>query len=312
MKIDCKNNVFLFPAILSPEVHFPSFAKDYLANYIQYLKDLGYLEDTVFKVEQFAYNINVCLNEYYCGQHNSAQYFFRRALNNIDFKDIYRSVSSNTFYRARKSSKSVLLPTEMFHIPFQDRYKVKTQRYSYPGLPCLYLGSSIDVCCEELGCWDPNLNIAQVRKIAPREIVVFDLFFFEEYDFENLSPEEEECFVRLWPLVACCSFAYKDTSDMSFRPDYIIPQLLLEHIIDKNAEKGIAGSDNILHGIRYHSVKKAPFQDCSKSSTSSYINYVFPVFSNEVSGYCDTLEKLFCVDTVFMLSEKENYLSKTP
>lgn len=100
MKIDQKNNIFLFPVIPSPEIYFPSFAKDYLANYIQHLKDIGYLANTVSKVEQFAYNINICLNEYYCGQHNSAQYFFRQALNCIQLKDVYRSVSRNIFVSA--------------------------------------------------------------------------------------------------------------------------------------------------------------------------------------------------------------------
>jgi hypothetical protein len=38
----------------------------------------------------------------------------------------------------------------LFHISFQDRHIVNRQRYSIPGLPCLYLGSSLYVCWEEL------------------------------------------------------------------------------------------------------------------------------------------------------------------
>ena len=30
--------------------------------------------------------------------------------------------------------------SQMFHIPFEMRDRVATQRYSFPGLPCLYLG----------------------------------------------------------------------------------------------------------------------------------------------------------------------------
>ena len=39
---------------------------------------------------------------------------------------------------------------EMFHIKYELRGKVQTQRCSFPGLPCLYLGCSSYVCWLEL------------------------------------------------------------------------------------------------------------------------------------------------------------------
>jgi hypothetical protein len=40
---------------------------------------------------------------------------------------------------------------QLFHIPFQDRGLVNTQRYSIPGLPSLYVANSIYVAWEEMG-----------------------------------------------------------------------------------------------------------------------------------------------------------------
>ncbi|MGG2305084.1 hypothetical protein ACE4Z6_27055, partial [Salmonella enterica] len=59
-----------------------------------------------------------------------------------------RKYSPNqNFYRIReKNDNQVYSSNEMFHIPFQLRGKVITQRYSIPGFPSLYLGTSLYVC----------------------------------------------------------------------------------------------------------------------------------------------------------------------
>lgn len=303
MLINPKNTIFTINEISSKEVYFPDYVKAYFSTYIDYLKSIKYATQIVSKIEGFAYNLNICLKDYYCGQHDSAQFFFRKAIGCIDCNDVYRNLTDCLFYRARKNENSLFSPSEMFHIRFEHRYKVRTQRYSYPGLPCLYLGSSIEVCCDELGCWDDNLNIAQVSKQSSEDIGIFDLYFFEEYDFNNLEPEQENQFVCLWPLVACCSFTYQNADGMSFRPDYIVPQLLLEYIIDKNAENGLHGSDTMAYGIRYHSVKKPLINFNSSKSTCDYINYVFPVLSNGSTGFCEMLERIFRVEQVFLLGK---------
>ena len=304
MRIDSKNKIFALDKIDSPEVFFPDYVKDYLSKYVDYLRDIQCPEDKVNKIEKFAKDIYCCLREYYFGQHESSLFYFRRAIQSIHFDAFYRKVSADTFYRARTNKEATLYQAdEMFHICFEKRHLVKTQRYSYPGLPCLYLGSTVEVCCEELDCRDHNLNIAEIRKNTATDICVFDLYFFENYDFNNLSDEEESRFVELWPLVACCSFRYKDTSEMSFRPDYIIPQLLLEIIVDKVAEEHLHGNDIEVHGIRYHSVRKPLLHHVSDKEKSVYINYVFPVNSCEPTGFCEELQSLFRVERIFKLEE---------
>lgn len=61
-----------------------------------------------------------------------------------------------SLYRVRYSDANIFNRNEMFHIPFQLRHLVSTQRYSIAGVPCLYLGTSLYVCWQEMGT--PDLN----------------------------------------------------------------------------------------------------------------------------------------------------------
>ena len=67
-----------------------------------------------------------------------------------------------SFYRIRiHKTNFTLSQQEFFHIPFNLRGKVKTQRFSIPGFPSLYLGTTIYVCWEELN--RPNINEFQAN-----------------------------------------------------------------------------------------------------------------------------------------------------
>ena len=285
------------------EEDFPSRVKLYLKMYESFLHKTKVSSKIVEQVSSFAKNINRCLIEYYSGQHDSANFYFLEAMCNIDYKDILHPLNEEMFYRARKNDSDIFSKEEMFHIPFEKRYLVSTQRYSYPGLPCLYLASSLDLCCDELNCHDDNLNIALIEKEKDKEIFILDLFFFDSYDFQNLSLEEFEKFIKFWPLVACCSFVYEYTDEMKFRPDYIIPQLLLEYIIDKKAEFNLQGIDIEIYGIRYHSVKTDFWREDTKAKKDRFANYVFPALSVSKSGVCRILDSFFAVKQVLLLKQ---------
>ena len=54
-------------------------------------------------------------------------------------------------YRARKcDTYDLFCRTEMMHIPYHKRHLISNQRFSLSGYPCLYLGTSIYGCWEEL------------------------------------------------------------------------------------------------------------------------------------------------------------------
>lgn len=305
MKIDIKNTVFNITPLEDCKVYFPDVIHVYLEQYIDFLSRSGVAHADIFAVRQFSQNVGMCLQEYYSGQHSSAKYFFDRAIQNIHMEHAYAPLQGSTFYRVRRSKTGKRLTAdELFHIPFDKRYLVSTQRYSYPGLPCLYLGASPEVCCEELRDWSDDLNVAQLEWVGIDELNMLDLTFFEPYDFNALGQDEVSRFVRLWPLIACCSLTYLDTTNMMFRPDYVLPQLLLEHVIDKNADIDLDESvGKRISGIKYRSVRKPFLGRDAEQDSVCYHNYVFPALSGQRAGHCATLKKLFKVTHVSLLNE---------
>jgi hypothetical protein len=86
-------------------------------------------------------------------------------------------------------------------------------------------------------------------------------------------------YLMTWPLIAACSIKVKDYSD-TFKPEYIIPQLLLQWV------RNIGDID----GIKYNSThidKTVLFND------GDLYNLVLPVKENKDEGYCNHLVNLF-------------------
>jgi hypothetical protein len=81
-------------------------------------------------------------------------------------------------YRIRSDRSEFTIPDrrDIFHVPFEKRRLVGNQRYSITGLPCLYLGSSLWICWEELG--RPPLNSLWVSRFrVARPVNVLDFQF---------------------------------------------------------------------------------------------------------------------------------------
>ncbi len=104
----------------------------------------------------------------------------------------------------------------MFHVPFESRIKIETQRYSIAGLPCLYLGNSAYVCWLEMG--KPNLdslNMALIEKTTNTDrLRILDLSLTAEqvkqcYLCGEYSEIFAEDYLMMWPLIALCSIALK-------------------------------------------------------------------------------------------------------
>lgn len=294
---------------LDLEAYFPDSVDLYLENYIQYLKaentDLHLIEN----VDNFHRNIHTSLIEYFYGQHGISRYYFNEAMKYIDIEELLSPVREETLYRARSRSNNdkdfgkPFNKEQMFHIPLEKRYLVTTQRYSFPGMPCLYLGNSYEVCCAELENWDENLCIAKIQRNKNQDIYILDLFFFDSYNIDEISFQDKEKLYRLWPLISCCSFSYKTKTDVSFNSNYIVPQLLLEYVIDKSFDNKIRRKSKDIAGIRYHSVKKPFFNFKENKFDKNYVNYVFPVLSDKKSGYCSNLKRCFEVTDTFTLKE---------
>lgn len=133
----------------------------------------------------------------------------------------------------------------MFHIPFQSRHLVSTQRYSIPGYPVIYLASALETAWYELG--QPELFDTTCAKYKFKDLAVFvDLGYPLK---ENPSLWELYSLFVFYPLIIATSVRVK-YPNAPFKVEYMLPQLML---------RVIRNYDHIT-GISYMS-NKTPLQD---------------------------------------------------
>jgi hypothetical protein len=141
------------------------------------------------------------------------------------------------FYRARKpDSTRITDRKDMFHVPFESRENVTTQRFSVPGFPCLYLSNSPYVCWEELR--KPPIDKMMVSRfklenirmkfldlsLTPRALIrtlehttSTQILFSKKGEKIELPPvgsldswdKGTLNYVMRWPLIASCSLKVK-------------------------------------------------------------------------------------------------------
>ncbi|EHD0849825.1 hypothetical protein JSP02_001395 [Escherichia coli] len=155
-------------------------------------------------------------------------------------------------FRVRKSDQIIKERRDIFHIPFSKRYLVNAQRYSVSGLPCLYLGTSIFVCWQEMekpdfdklyvssfitesGSSHRILNLGYNLRSA---LNINTLAWLLDNDTEGTMNRVISNLIS-WPLVLACNYI-KQHKNSSFNPEYIIPNLLMQWL-SSNENKGIAG-----------------------------------------------------------------------
>lgn len=125
--------------------------------------------------------------------------------------------------RLQEKGKRVFPAKEMFHIPFNLRHKVSLARYSVSGYPCLYISRSIWANWEELH--EPKLSDFSVSRLElQNSIQVLDL----RVPLWKDGMDEISILRHLYtiPLVLACSVKTRYPDD-NFKPEYIIPQLVM-------------------------------------------------------------------------------------
>lgn len=153
------------------------------------------------------------------------------------------------FYRARLNENVVdYSSSEMSHIPFGKRSIVKSERFSIPGLPCLYLGNTSYVCWIELGCpADHRFNVSPV--VLDNSQKVFNLaidrqVFYNIVDSERTAEIIEKdlgSMIKILMFDIATSFVVKE-KDRNFKSEYLISQMLM-----------IACKNKGYNGITYYS-----------------------------------------------------------
>ena len=191
------------------------------------------------------------------------------------------------FYRARIGNGKLYARNEMFHIPFEKRHLVSSQRYSLPGVPCLYLSNSTYLCWEELG--KPDFDKLQFSRfdLSESDLNFLDLnvtnqaLWFLGFDKDGELIEKMFYllmrFLITWPLRAAVSNILK-IKDASFKPEYVIPQLLLQWVVNNET----------FDGIRFFSTKSTGIVPIIHYGNMA--NLVIPIKKGSESGICEELK----------------------
>lgn len=282
---------------------FTTFIKNYFQQYLDYIAksnlqaEEDFKEDYVRRIELFTRVIIDVINDYNLGKQLDAI----KKINPLvdDWKSaIYQrtkdAFSPSIFFRARESTSIIMDQEEMFHIKNSERYKVSTQRFSTPGLPCLYLGNTVYGCWNELN--RPSLEKFFVSAFKPElenftilelrnTIEIIKCYARAEDKANNYGRIEKaktnpvfKNYLNHWPLIFICLIKAKDGSIIrNFKEEYIIPQLIMQYI---------SSSDKV-HGIMYDVLSIN-----SQNKDYRYFNLAVPVKTND-SEYCNILVDLF-------------------
>lgn len=181
---------------------------------------------------------------------------------------------------------------DMFHIPMDKRYLIKSYRYSIPGYPCLYLSTGQELCWFECGmpkefsCSSFCFELSDTDRVKLINFVITPSDLVSSMHLHYMNHPEDSNLIDLFiikylitfPLRVACSIEVLDR-DIAFIEEYIFPQQLLLWIRENNCFDGIA--------YRTSSA-------IERAREWNYFNIVMPTKELE-NGYCKKLSKLFMV-----------------
>lgn len=262
-----------------------------------YKSSLSYITDDIISEVVYTNDkINQCVKEYLKGKHPVAYNLIEDLLDKIIGENYYIVSKNQHFYRCRtEDTKELSSLEEMFHVPFNRRYKVSTQRYSAPGHPCLYLGSSIYNCWQEIGYGHSNLFISLFDVVY--DFSVIDLRFPEFQEVENLTTNNFVTFLKKFPLILSTSRRIpQQEKEGHFHFEYVISQLITEYIITSNNKKyetSEFGLFDFILGVYYTSTH---IENNYEASLSLFSNLALPAIDIETrTPYCRQLASCFSI-----------------
>lgn len=265
--IDTAMNDFVLPKMITYDRDYYCELKVELDRYIEYVRGIKNLSENCISnvvinsnkllqcIEEY-YNANVweaqeyivdILNKYVDSPHIvapiSENYAFKGSSpeklrpsiykNSEEYIEIYNSMlkSEPSFFRARLNAENLDIKG-MFHIPFNARGLIATQRFSMPGVPCLYLATTT------YGAWiemsRPEAEVFHVSSLKiPDDLRVLNLCISQMFingaaSFANREEIKElEKYIEIYPLILATSFRVIEMN-RKFKSEYIIAQLVMQ------------------------------------------------------------------------------------
>lgn len=305
------NEILNMPFIAPPFILEKDIVTDFKNRCEHYIKAIKKYEDNndtninfslmIKRIVRITSGITKCLEEFLSGDIKSAYDVFdetfsadviNRHIQRITIPLNYICNFEKPLFRVRKSDSPLTEREEIFHIPFTKRHNVNAQRYSVAGLPCLYLGTSLYVCWQEMNKPDFDklylssfisdddkskiLNFSPLMLNSPTSGIL-------EGDELKKSNWSKASYFILWPLILSCSYIKKN-DNASFIQEYIIPNLLMQWISRRVSSPIV--------GIAYYSTRMP-----NANKTHRSINVVLPPKATYrqtvLQEYCPRLKGLF-------------------
>lgn len=262
------------------------------------------------EVTKATYNISTLLQKYI-----NSPFFVATANMNYAFRGLLPYQESPNFYRARKGNTE-FKRNDFLHIPLNNRGKIATQRFSIPGIPCIYLGTTSYVCWLELD--KPADNELTVSSFTiPDNLKVLNLALTQHLinghsgsleDNDPLNPEVKKLFdmIEIFPLICATSFRVKELNRV-FKSEYIISHLLMQNLssfeIDgvayiskkvRNDSLSFPQAVNLALPIK-NTTKSDVYGDlCSNLTLTQPINFAeYIKIENKTSNRCTSLVNSF-------------------
>ncbi|MDX9902306.1 MAG: hypothetical protein RBT22_12540 [Aliarcobacter sp.] len=251
------------------EVSNNGYVESLTKNLEKYLKEIKNISitysfidsDIIHNIENLNKTLLDVITKYLKGITGEAYLDFKTGMDSLifvagNFRKKLKINHTQSFYRVRISENEINKRDELFHIPFNKRELVNTQRYSIAGVPTLYLGSSVYCCWLEMG--KPSLSqmhISRFQNVQELDILDFTINYnnFIPNNHDNFNSDfnkgNEELFLSyllMYPLIMACSYI-KQFDGKSFIVEYIIPNLLLQWVRNEKSN---------VDAIQYYSTKK--------------------------------------------------------
>ena len=268
--------------------------------YCKEVDKVSFLENKRTLIHEVCNKLESAIEYYYNGliakaYHCIADLFKEDKLGDSPYVRLISEFSNGTEYKTLykgRNAEEVYSLGEMFHRPFSQRQFMYTERYSIPGLPCLYMAGSVYTCWIEVG--KPDFKDFYVSRFeADEEVAVLDLAISPSNVLSGEYKAEIACV--LWPLVCAVSFHVREKNRI-MKSEYIISQLLMQMVIESNR----------IHGVRYFSVHMP--QNTQGYACPVYANYAFPAPYSKDVEYSQELINMFrltspiCMNEIFVLS----------
>lgn len=322
---------------LSPDYRLPYIEADDTKSFLhlfdekmhRFIADLDGMDVLAFKttvkdevitdLKVLSNSINKVLEYYLNGYPSEAYILFKQT---IDEDDLFHNINSlrqmrledgTAFFRSKKNFDDkakgnangfVTKPDshDMFHVPFEKRRAIGTNRYSIPGFPCIYLSDHLQTSWSEcMGdelepfyaiCYRNHRPLYLVDLVPLNILMELNGGVVPDGLYSSMNQEQALInYAKVYPIICAChsKINYKEdySGEVKFKSEYIISQLLMQWYRESNV---------LIDGIRYLSCTaetKFPKSQFDKH------NYVIPVDLVQEVGLCPSLVVNFSGSPVY-------------